>query len=231
MWRTHGVIGISLKRHQRWRLLLWQRGKANNTSRAPWYQWWCQNHIILMQCCRKPLQRGSHGNWWKRKHTRRHHSYQRTSSHSHGSRDLRHNELQERYIKMHNRHPSNQSSKKQPTEWEQWMYWQTPKCLTDVVMLPDPNIWHVSPISHADTPEHIQMYMGTWGHTDMWGCQTYGGVQMYGSHLNIWGPHPHITCRYPLEHTDAQGRMGTYGGVWMYWGCTNIQGVYRCPQV
>ena len=31
--RIHGIFGISLKRHQRWRLLLWHWSKANNTSR------------------------------------------------------------------------------------------------------------------------------------------------------------------------------------------------------
>ena len=34
LWRTHGIIGTGLKRHQRWRLLLWHRGMAKNTSRA-----------------------------------------------------------------------------------------------------------------------------------------------------------------------------------------------------
>ena len=55
--RTHGIIGISLiKRHWRWRLLLWHRGKANNTSRTSLCQGWQQNHIMLTQCCRKSHQ-------------------------------------------------------------------------------------------------------------------------------------------------------------------------------
>ena len=36
LWRTHGIIGTGLKRHRRWRLLLWHRGMAKNTSKAPW---------------------------------------------------------------------------------------------------------------------------------------------------------------------------------------------------
>ena len=31
LWRTHSIIGISQKRHWRWRLLLWHGGRANNT--------------------------------------------------------------------------------------------------------------------------------------------------------------------------------------------------------
>ena len=61
LWRAHGIIGTGLKRHQRWRLLLWHRGMAKNTSRASWCQGWQQNYIMLTQDCRKPLQRGSHG--------------------------------------------------------------------------------------------------------------------------------------------------------------------------
>ena len=159
LWRTYGIIGISLKRQQIWRLLLWHRGKANNTSRAPQCQWWWQNHITLTQCCRKLCQRGCHGNWWKRQHTRRHHSHQRSSSHSHGSRNFRHNELQKRYNMKYNRHP---------------------KCLTDELMPPDPNIWGVSPISYVGTPEHIQMYRGTWG-----AYRHVGGIGHMGV-LNVW---------------------------------------------
>ena len=40
LWTTHGIIGISMKRQLRWRLLLQHSGKANNTSRVPWCQWW-----------------------------------------------------------------------------------------------------------------------------------------------------------------------------------------------
>ena len=61
LWRTHGIIGTGLKRHQRWRLLLWHRGMAKNTSSTSWCQGWWQNHIMLTQHCRNPHQRGSHG--------------------------------------------------------------------------------------------------------------------------------------------------------------------------
>ena len=67
MWRTHGIIGISLKRHLRWRLLLHHSGKANNTSRVPWCQQWWQNHIMLTWCCWKPHQGGGHVNHWEKR--------------------------------------------------------------------------------------------------------------------------------------------------------------------
>ena len=38
-------------------------------------------------------------------------------------------------------------------------------------------------------PRNIQMYRGTWGHTNVWrGAQTYGGIQMYGS-VQTYGGH------------------------------------------
>ena len=85
--RTNSIIGTSLRRHQRWRgLLLWHRDMAKNTSRASWCEWWWQNHIMLTQHSRKPHLRGSHGHWWQRWHTRRHHSHRRSSRCSSGSR-------------------------------------------------------------------------------------------------------------------------------------------------
>ena len=47
LFRTNDIIGISLKRHLRLRLLLQHSGKANNTSRVPWCQQCWQNHIML----------------------------------------------------------------------------------------------------------------------------------------------------------------------------------------
>ena len=60
LWRTHSIIGISQKRHRRWRLLLWHRGRANNTSRASWHQGCWLNHSTLIQCYRKPNQGKRH---------------------------------------------------------------------------------------------------------------------------------------------------------------------------
>ena len=62
--------------------------------------------------------------------------------------------------------------------------------------------------------------LDTWG-----GIQTHGGVQ-------TGGPlHPPITCRYPLEQTDAQGSIGTYEGclnIWGHWGVSEHTGVSAC---
>ena len=41
------------------------------------------------------------------------------------------------------------------------------------------------------------------------------------------GPlHPHITCRYPLEHTDAQGSIGDIQGVFEHMEASD--GVSEC---
>ena len=140
-------------------------GKQITPPRTSQCQRWWQNHIMLTQCYRKALLKREP--WYLSERDdipEAHHSHWRSSSHSHcGSRDLKQNEIQERNSMKYNRHPSNQSSKQQLTDWEQWMYWQTPKCLTDMLMPP--------------RPQHV-------------GCIL------------------HITCRYPLEHTDVQGSMG-----------------------
>ena len=61
------------------------------------------------------------------------------------------------------------------------------------------------------------------------GVATWGGIQTYGGCPNIRrAPHPHITCRYPLEHTDAQGSIGTYG-VFEYMGESEHRGAYGHP--
>ena len=86
-----------------------------------------QRHV-QEQHCRKPHQRGSHGH----------------CSHSSGSRDLRHNELQERYKMKHNGHSMDVLT--------------DTKSLTDVLKSPQlPNIWDVSPMVHAITLEHTDM--------------------------------------------------------------------------
>ena len=76
-----------------------------------------------------------------------------------------------------------------------------------------------------------------------------GGVGHMGRYLNTWEgvqtdggpPHPPITCRYPLEHTDAQGSIGDMEvfepmGASKCMGASkhmgHIQkygGTYRCP--
>ena len=38
-----------------------------------------------------------------------------------------------------------------------------------------------SPYHMQIPPRNIQMYRGEWGHTDVWGVQTYKG------HPNVWG--------------------------------------------
>ena len=65
-------------------------------------------------------------------------SYCRNSSHSCGSRDLRHNELQERYQMKHNGHLMDVLT--------------DTKSLTYVLMPPDPQHMGCSPIAHANNP-------------------------------------------------------------------------------
>ena len=141
VWRTHSIIGISQKRHWRWRLLLWHRGRANNTFIASQHQGWLLIHSMLIHCCRNPHQGRSHSHWWNRWQPRRHHHNWRSSSHS-LSRNVRHNELQE------------------CTRISTW----TPH----VLMLPKPqqmgehppNPWHQGNIPHVTYryPQHIPMH-------------------------------------------------------------------------
>ena len=146
------------------------------------------------------------------------HSLWRSSSHNCGSRDLRHNELQDRYKMKHNGWTSNGCTDRH----------QKPHRCADAPQTP--NIWGVS-------PQHMQITPRTYrDHTNAWGCWTYG------EHQNTWGvqteggsPHPHITTRNPLEHIDAQGSigdiwevfgyMGALGGVQMYEASKYIGGV------
>ena len=124
----------------------------------------------------------------------------------------------------HNRHPSNHSSKKQATDGEQWMYWQTPNCLTDVLMPSQTPTYGC--ISHITCryPEHIQMYRGTYkcvGVSDIWGCPNVWGVYecmdpSFPYHMQI----PLKTYRCTGEHGDI------LGGIWTY-GCPNVQRAYE----
>ena len=48
-----------------------------------------------------------------------------------------------------------------------------------------------------------------------------GGIQTYG-------PQSPYHMQVPLEHTDAQGAGGKYGGCLNIQGVSNIKGAYKC---
>ena len=55
------------------------------------------------------------------------------------------------------------------------------------------------PLSYTDTPRNIHMYMGTWGHTDVWGAFRHtGGIQTYGAYECMRGVYTPLSVHMPL---------------------------------
>ena len=154
----------------------------------------------------------------RRWHTRRHHSHWRSSSHSCGSRDLRHNELQERWSKMkHNGHPMDVLTDTKMPDWCA----EAPQT---------PNMWDVIPHSACNTPRtyrHAGEHIHVWGVGHMGGSEASKHMGVPSCKYHMGGPHiPTYHMQIPPGTYRCTGEhWGHMGLVWTYWG---IRGVSKC---